>query len=219
MQVATEKGKNACLKLGNPSEASAKVLKGLFPGYARGGKKRKFDPNSESVVAEQQCRKKSVSKTKGRSKLLTVLVVKEIPSCIPKGAARECLRKKGQVKDIPFQRYLSQDEVNGLIADTFSNLGDITIQYLQPHKSNTLNVVKQQELDGIGVIDLAKSGTLYLKYTLKVSSTDDEMEEFGMEANEYVSLDEENLNSDERRALLMQEATEVAKKLGVSKSH
>ena len=94
------------------------MLKCPFPGYASGGKKRKFDPNSESVVAQQQRRKKSASKTIGRSKLLTILVVKEIPSCISRETARECLKKKGQVTYIPFQQYLSQDEV--------SNLGDIT---------------------------------------------------------------------------------------------
>ena len=38
-----------------------------------------------------------------------------------------------------------------------------------------MTVVKELEL--ALVIDLAKSGTLYLKYTLKVSSTDDEKEE------------------------------------------
>ena len=70
------------------------------------------------MVAQQQRHKKSTSKTIGRSKLLTILVVKEIPSCIPKETARECLKKKGQVTYIPFQQYFSQDEV--------SNHGDIT---------------------------------------------------------------------------------------------
>ena len=80
------------------------MLKCPFPGNASAGKKRKF--NSESVVAQQQCRKKSASKTIGRSKLLTILVVKESPSCISRETARECLKKKGQVTYIPLQQYL-----------------------------------------------------------------------------------------------------------------
>ena len=83
------------------------MLKCPYPGYASGGKKRKFDLNSESVVAQQQRRKKSASKTIARSKLLKILVVKEIPSCISKETAREYLKKKGQVTYIPFQQYLT----------------------------------------------------------------------------------------------------------------
>lgn len=127
----------------------------------------KFDPAEECVVAEQQCRKKSASKAKGRAKTLTVVVVNEIPACIPKGAAREHLRKIGRIKDIAIQRYLDEEEVTDLLTESFSDLGDITLQYLQPHRKNTLTLAKEQQLNGIEVIELAKSGSLYLKSIFK----------------------------------------------------
>ncbi len=123
----------------------------------------KFDPVEECVVAEQHRRKKGAKGAKGRSKTLTVVVVNEIPACIPKGAMRERLRKIGRIKDIAFQRYLDEEEVHDLLKESFSDLGDVSFQYLQPHKKNVLTVAKEQELNGIDVIELAKSGSLYLK--------------------------------------------------------
>jgi len=65
--------------MGKPSEANAKVLSKLFPGYKGGGQKRKFDPNDESVVAEQHRKKKAAfkenSKGKGRPKSVLVMMV------------------------------------------------------------------------------------------------------------------------------------------------
>ena len=127
----------------------------------------KFDPAEECVVAEQQRRKKSAAKAKGRSKTITVIVLKEIPSCIPKGPMRERLRKMGRIKDIAFQRYLDEEDVKDLLAESFSDLGGVSFQYLQPHRKNTLSIAKEQELNGIQVIELAKSGSLYLKSTFK----------------------------------------------------
>lgn len=124
----------------------------------------KFDPAEECVVAEQHRRKKGA---KGRSKTLTVVVINEIPACIPKGAMRERLRKIGRIKDIAFQRYFDEEEVKDLLTESFSHLGDVNFQYLQPHKKNNFTVAEKQELNGIQVIELAKSGSLYLKSIFK----------------------------------------------------
>lgn len=76
-----EKAKTACRKLGKPSEANASVLKGLFPAYSQSGNKRmKFDPDADSVVADQQRRKKAAAKAKGRSKVITVVLLETMPS-------------------------------------------------------------------------------------------------------------------------------------------
>lgn len=143
-------------------------------------------------MAEQQRQKKSTSKpkTKGRSKSITVIIVSQLPGSIPKGAARERLRKIGRVKDIPFQRYLNEDEVEELITESFSSLGNIAVQYLQAHRNNTLTVAKQQQLNGIEVIELAKSGSLYLMSSFK--------------------------DSKDKTAALLQKATEIVDKLNVS---
>ena len=97
MVDSSNRAKGLCKKLGKPSEANAKDLATLFPACALSRNKRKFDPTEESVVAEQHRRKKSAT-PKGRYKLITVVLLKDIPSSIPKGATQEQLKKKGQVK-------------------------------------------------------------------------------------------------------------------------
>lgn len=169
MMKSSDRAKDMCKKLGKPSQANARVLASLFPACASSAKKRKFDPTDECVVAEQHRRKKSAS-AKGRSKQVTVVLMKDIPSSIPKGAAREQLKKKGQVKDIAFQRHLDEDEVKELLSENFEALKDAEVQYLQSHKNNSLSIAKVQNLDGIGVISLAGSGSLYLRLSPKNES-------------------------------------------------
>ena len=161
MTTFTKKAKEVCTKLGKPSEANAIVLSGLFPS-CQSVKKMKFDPLDQCDVAEQQRCKRSASKGKGRSKLVTVVVLNEIPSCIPKGATREHLRKIGRIKEIAFQRYFDEEEVEKILTENFSSLGEIDLQYLQPHKKNYLTIASNQKLNGIGIIELAKSGSLYM---------------------------------------------------------
>ena len=67
MNKATAKATVAAKKLGKPSQASAKVLANLFPAYSAGSK-RKFDPYSENVVAEQHRQKRQPLKGKGKAK-------------------------------------------------------------------------------------------------------------------------------------------------------
>ena len=196
MTTFTKKAKEVCTKLGKPSEANAKVLSGLFPS-CQSVKKMKFDPLDQCVVAEQQRRKKSASKGKGRSKLVTVVVLNEIPSCIPKGATREHLRKIGRIKEIAFQRYFDEEEVEKILTENFSSLGEIDLQYLQPHKKNYLTIASNQKLNGIGIIELAKSGSLYMKSSLKVSRDD-------------------NTSANSRTTALIAKADEILQKLNVS---
>lgn len=57
---------------------------------------------------------------RGRSKLITVVVLDKNTGVIPRGVAREKLRSDGRIQDVPFFRYLSYAEVKSLIADVFS---------------------------------------------------------------------------------------------------
>lgn len=66
MNKATAKATASANKLGKPSQASAKVLANLFPGYSAGNK-RKFDPYSDSVVAEHHRQKKQPLKGKQKA--------------------------------------------------------------------------------------------------------------------------------------------------------
>ena len=95
------------------------------------------------------------------------MFLKDIPSSLPKGAAREQLKKKGLVKEIAFQPHLDENEVKELLSENFEALKDAEVQYLQSHKNNSLSVAKEQNVDGVGLINLAGSGSLYLKLSPK----------------------------------------------------
>ena len=164
--------KQLCKKLGKPSEANAAVLATLFPACGSKSNTRKrsfnFDPSDECVAANAHRRKKAVGK--GRPKQLKVVLLEEIPPSIPKGSVRDRLRKAGRIKDVAVLRSTSPDEVKEDIADAFEELGHMkSLQYLQAHKDNTLHVALEQELDGVGVIKLAGSGSLYVKQNRKKS--------------------------------------------------
>ena len=96
----------------------------LFPACASStkNKKRKFDPTDECIVAGQHRRKKFASQSKGRSKQITVVLLSNIPSSIPKGAAREELKKKGKVREVAFQRYMDEEEVKEVLVENFECL-------------------------------------------------------------------------------------------------
>ena len=54
-----------------------------------------------------------------------------------------------------------------LLSENFEALKDAKVQYLQSHKNNSLSVANEQNLDGVGLINLAGSGSLYLKLSPK----------------------------------------------------
>lgn len=153
--------KKKCNSLINISEPNAKVLSKLFPGSY----KRKFDPLSECVNSESKRKKK---KFKGRPKEITTLLLSDIPATIPKGIARERVRKEGRIKDIPFGKWCSSEEIKELINEVFSGFSSDFI-FLEGQKNNSIHVASKQGLDGQGVIDLARHGSLYLKELAKPS--------------------------------------------------
>lgn len=157
IQVTT-KTKTICQSLAKPSEATTKSLAKLFPGTF----KRKFDPLSECINSESKRKKKAaVPRCKGRPRQITVVYLQLNPNLLPKGIAREKLKAEGRIKDVPFFRYISRDEVKDLINEVFPNCTKDFV-FLQGHKDNTLSLASGQELDGNGVIELAKHGSLYL---------------------------------------------------------
>jgi hypothetical protein len=56
---------------------------------------------------------------------------------------------------------LDEDEVKELLSENFEALK------CSSHKNNSLSVAKEQNLDGVGLINLAGSGSLYLKLSPK----------------------------------------------------
>ena len=79
---------------------------------------------------------------------------------IPRGLAREKIRSEGRIKDASFYRFFSYEEVRDVIVKCFPSIKDFV--FLQAHKDNTLTVSAKQNLDGSGVIELAKHGSLYI---------------------------------------------------------
>lgn len=124
----------------------------------------KFDPSDDCVATEAHRRKKAATLGKGRAKKLKVVVLKEIPSSIPKGSQRDSLKRKGRIMDLSFHRCMTSKETVEHISNAFKDLGNVdNLQFLQAHRDNTLRVADKQELDGVGVIKLAANGSLYLK--------------------------------------------------------
>jgi len=89
----------------------------LFPSIGSTTvKKNKFDPFDDCVATQRQHHKKAASPySKGRSKSLTTVVLKNVPSTIPKGVLREHLRKEEHVKELAFRRIMSSDEVRLMV--------------------------------------------------------------------------------------------------------
>ena len=54
-----------------------------------------------------------------------------------------------------------------LLSENFGALKDADVQSLQSHRNNSLSVAKEQNLDGVGLINLAGSGSPYLKLSPK----------------------------------------------------
>lgn len=146
-----------------PSESSARVLANLFPATAR---KRAFDPLCASANTESKRKKKAF---KGRPKVISVVCLEGNSGIIPRGTVRERLKKNGHIKDVPFLKFLTHDEVQDLIKDTFSL--ESNFFFLKSHKNNSLCQAEKQQLDGAGVIDLAGKGALYLHLESSVSTS------------------------------------------------
>lgn len=161
--------KNLVQSLKRPSDTNVKALVKLFPTKSGVSKradvsKPVFDPTSDCVASENQRRKKSANpNSKGRSKCLKVVLVKELPCTIPKGPLRERFIKLGRLKDVSFTRVMSECDCQDVILDAFKAVGLKNFYYLQVQKNHSLQLVPSQIRDGNSVINLAGSGCLYLQ--------------------------------------------------------
>ena len=151
-----------CSKLKKRS-ANAGVIATLFPSTASSTKKKKFNPHSACVVAEKQRQKKGTNPhCKGRSRTLTVVVLKHILKTIPKKEIREDLRKEGRIKELSIRRIMSCNEARMSVLQMFQKIKLQNFLYLKCNKDSTLDVSENQLLDGNGIITLAGCGSLYL---------------------------------------------------------
>ena len=149
------------------STANTDVIATLFPSIGSSTKRKKqlqFNPFNECVAVQQQRQKKATNPaySKGRSKTLTVVVLKHILKTIPKKDDRDDLRKEGRIKDLAFHRIMSCNEVQMLVLQAFRIIKLENYEYLKCRKDSSLIKFDNQMLDANGLIMLAGSGCLYL---------------------------------------------------------
>ena len=172
MKSVTAKAAAICAKVGKPNKSSAAALAHLF-GNAGPSRKRSFDPTAECVVAAQRAKKKATNQ-RMKNKTLSVVLLKEKPSVVPKGRLRAKLLESGRIIKLQFKRCMKSSEVRNIISSGFGEFEGVqTAQYLRCEKNNIMLLNESQELDGDGVIDLAGQGSLYLtqkEVTVSMSS-------------------------------------------------
>ena len=93
--------------------------------------------------------------------MIRVVVLDVNLGIIPRGAARGKLLDKGKIKDVPFFRYMTFEEIKAVVNEAFPLLGSDFI-FLKTQKNNSLCVAEKQEYLGSEVIALAGHGCLYL---------------------------------------------------------
>lgn len=141
--------------------SSALMISKLFKGKS-GKSDKKFDPKAECVVASQ-IRKKKACNTRMKPKSVSVVIVNDVPSIVPKGRIRSKLTKSNQIAKISLRRSMSSSEVRRAIVDAFPAISDVeTAKFLCCNKDNTIIVNDNQLLNGDEAIELAGQGSLYL---------------------------------------------------------
>ena len=141
-----------------PTQAEAKALSSYFPSsYANAARKRSFDPSTECVVLPMQKKKKAATK-KQRPSNITVVMMKEYSSTIPKGKRRERLTSKGRILSLRFSRSMSNLEVKNQIIRTFQ-VSEFVVLECDSTGHNLIRAA-DQTIDGETVVD--RKGALYL---------------------------------------------------------
>ena len=104
-----------------PSAAEAATLSKCFPTGSGGGKKA-FDPNDECVVKGQQVKKKKSIPIKSKPSTIEVILLQDYQEDVPKGTARNKLKKCGRVLQIKLTRVMSTADVERVIKRAFKHL-------------------------------------------------------------------------------------------------
>ena len=156
-----EKAVSIIAKVKKPTEAEAKALAKYFPSGSSYKAERKtstgFDPLAESVVKDRQLKKKGAIKRQ-RPSSITVVMMDQYCSSIPKGKVRRKLASKGKVQSIKFTRSMTHQEVKNCIIRAFKIDSFVVLDC----DSTGHNLIKtaDQQIDGEKVV--GRKGGLYL---------------------------------------------------------
>ena len=143
-----------------PTEAEAKVLASYFPSTSAPRKREypRFDPSAQSIVLPMQKKKKAAITKRERPSNITVVMMKEYCTSIPKGKVRQKLAAKGRILSVRFSRSMSCQEVTNQIIRTFKVAKFVLLEC----DSTGHNLIRcaDQSLDGEKTVD--RKGALYL---------------------------------------------------------
>ncbi len=146
-------------------QAGAQALRKLFPGF-RGNQdksklKRMYDPSDDCVVSCQKRKKKSTS-VRMKPRTFPVVLLRKKTMFVPKRYSRQRLNKEGRIQKVVLRRNMSADVVKCTIVRAFASFHLEDMDFLRCGQDNVLSVVKEIEMCGDAVFEVAGQGSLYL---------------------------------------------------------
>ena len=100
---------------------------------------------------------------KGRGKSVLVVIIEGEPLSVLKRNKKGVLAQEGKAKMVEFYRDFSSEDVNSLLAKTFSNLGKVQFVFLLPYKSNWLSIAKEHSQYPATTITLETSNSYVIR--------------------------------------------------------
>jgi hypothetical protein len=139
--------------------AEAASLSKCFP-TGSGGDKKVFNPNAECVVKGKQDKKKKSIPTKSKPSTIEVILLQNYQADVPKGAARNKLKKCGRVQQIKLTRVMAAADVERVIKRAFKHLALKQFMPLDVDTTGHFLSRSEEELDGQQAIN--RRGALYI---------------------------------------------------------
>lgn len=161
VKETTGKAIDVCRKVRKPSQEDRVVLNKLFPSRSSHSA---FNPKKESCAEINKLKKKAaIPKKGGKSRTITAVLFKKLPSKVPKGACRKKLSDEGRINKIQIRRSMTPSEIKDVISSSFSSFSRAKdVKFVKCDQANTLGVVADSMLDGNETANLAGGGSLYL---------------------------------------------------------
>lgn len=112
-------------------------------------------------MADQKRKKKSTN-NRFKSRLIAIVCLPKVTVYVPRGSVRGNLTKQGRTAKVSFRRNMDMDEVKSSVISAFSSIELSDYLYLRCGKDNRLKVLKDKDLSGDDVFELAGQGSLYI---------------------------------------------------------
>ena len=158
MQGPNEKAESLLATMKKPTNKQALTLSKLFPSTSK-----KFNPLSECTATSAHAKKKKFSTGTSKLSAVTVILLKNYQTRVPKGDYRQELIHDNRVKKVELNRRMTPSEVNKAIVDKFGCKGFAVLDCV---KGGYL-LKNDQQLTSSMAID--RRGALYLYETVEVS--------------------------------------------------